>query len=147
MALVHFNTWSNADSLQHYLNRLLDDVVTPLSVEDWDIPSFVPGIELYDNADAIVLNIELPGMQPDDIDIEVTAETVSIKGTRQPEHQSEDKKAMRSEFRYGSFSRLIKLPSRVKNVDVIADYRDGILHLTLPKTDAEKNRVVKVSVA
>ncbi len=52
----------------------------------------------------------------------------------------------RSEFRYGAFQRVISLPTRVQNDQVKADYKDGILHLHLPKAEAEKNQVVKVNI-
>ncbi|MEM7769384.1 MAG: Hsp20/alpha crystallin family protein [Cyanobacteria bacterium P01_E01_bin.6] len=147
MTLVHFNSWSNIDSLQHQLNRLLDDVIMPMSLDGLDTISTVPSIELHETDDAILLQVELPGIQLDDIDIEVTEDTVSVKGRRQANDNAGDQKATRSEFRYGTFSRVITLPSRVKNTDVRAEYRNGIVHLTLPKTDAEKHRVVKVNVS
>jgi HSP20 family protein len=140
------------DSIQHQLNRLLEDVVTPLSSddfssEDWDTVAFVPAIELYETADDIVLCVELPGLTAEDIDIEATVNTVVIKGARQSPESHEAQSPKRSEFRYGSFSRLVNLPKRVKNSEVSADYQNGILKLTLPKADDEKNRVVKVSLS
>ncbi len=146
MALVHFNSWSNIDELQHHLNRLLDDVVVPMTGNDTNGITFTPASELYDRDDALVLLIELPGIHPDQLDIEVTEDTVSIQGDRTPVMNHEETKPIRSEFRYGAFRRVFKLPTRVKNTAAKADYKDGILHLTLPKTDAEKNRVVKVSI-
>jgi HSP20 family protein len=147
MALVHFNSWSNIDALQHQLNRLLDDVVIPMTGDDIDGGTFSPATELYDREDALVLLIELPGIQPDELDIEVTEDTVLIKGDRTPVMNHEETKPIRTEFRYGTFRRMFKLPTRVKNTAAKAEYKNGILHLTLPKTDAEKNRVVKVNIA
>jgi HSP20 family protein len=62
------------------------------------------------------------------------------------ETKSEDKGITRSEFRYGSFRRVIPLPARVQNNSVEAEYKNGVLHLNLPKAEAEKNRVVKVQL-
>jgi len=62
------------------------------------------------------------------------------------ETKSQNKGMTRSEFRYGSFRRVIPLPARVKNDSVEAEYKNGVLNLTLPKAEAEKNRVVKVQL-
>lgn len=146
MALVHFNSWSNIDALQHQLNRLLDDVVIPMAGNDGDGITFFPAADVHATEDALIVLVELPGIQPDALEIEVTEDTVSIKGDRTPILNQEETQPIRSEFRYGAFRRVFKLPTRVKNTAAKADYKDGILHLTLPKIDAEKNRVVKVRI-
>jgi HSP20 family protein len=78
--------------------------------------------------------------------VEVTPETVSITGERKSETTTEREGYTRSEFRYGKFQRVIPLPSTVKNQEVKAEYKDGILRLNLPKTEAEKQRAVKVNL-
>ena len=75
-------------------------------------------------------------------DIQVMADRVAIAGER----KSEINEKTRSEFRYGKFQRVIPLPVRIQNTNVTADYKDGILNLTLPKSEEEKNKVVKVSL-
>ena len=85
-------------------------------------------------------------MQPGDIDIEATAKSISIKGDRKPKVQTESADKTHSEFRYGSFERVISLPARIQNTKVKAEYQDGILHLTLPKAEEEKNKVVKINL-
>ncbi len=86
-------------------------------------------------------------MSAKDLDIQVTADRVSISGERKEESKSEDKGVTRSEFRYGKFQRVIPLPVRIQNTNVTADYKDGILNLTLPKAEEEKNKVVKILLA
>jgi HSP20 family protein len=85
-------------------------------------------------------------MEAKDLDVHVTAEAVSISGERQSEIQSEEKGVTRSEFRYGQFRRVIPLPTPIQNDKVKADYKNGILSLTLPKVEAEKTKVVKVNI-
>jgi HSP20 family protein len=85
-------------------------------------------------------------MEAKDLDVQVTENTVAIRGERKSETKSEDKGVTRSEFHYGKFQRIIPLPARVQNTNVKAEYKDGILTLTLPKTEAEKNKVVKVNL-
>ncbi|MGK7943666.1 MAG: Hsp20/alpha crystallin family protein [Microcystaceae cyanobacterium] len=129
------------------MNRLFDDSV--LSQWDWkelEGLSFTPAAEISETEDAVLLKLEVPGMKAKDLDIQVSKDTVSVTGERKVENHSEDKGATRSEFRYGKFQRIISLPALVQNTNVKAEYKDGILHLTLPKAEAEKNKVVKVNL-
>ena len=146
MAIVRYNPWQEMSSLQRQLNRLFDDALTPESWNDFGNWSSFPSAEITDHDDAFHLKLEVPGMSAKDIDIQVMADRVAIAGERKSETKSESNGNTRSEFRYGKFQRVIPLPARIKNTDVTAEYRDGILNLTLPKSEAEKNKVVKVNL-
>jgi HSP20 family protein len=168
MAIVRYNPWSEMNSLQRQLNRMFDDVLTPATLADFGNFSKVPAAELTENEENLVLKLEVPGMQPADLNIEATAKSISISGERKSETQAEDSgktrlsegvyhkgisegvsfrtTSFRTEFRYGSFQRVIPLPVRIQNTEVKAEYKNGILHLTLPKAEAEKNKVVKVNL-
>merc|ERR1711996_185216 len=93
---------------------------------------FTPAVEMQQNQNGIDLKLEIPGMEAKDLDIQVTAEGVAIKGERRQETQTEEQKMTRSEFRYGTFQRVISLPVKVQNDQVKANYKEGILHLHLP---------------
>ena len=146
MALVRYNPWQEMNYLQRQLNRLFDDALTPANWDDFGNLSKVPAAELTETDDALHLKLEVPGMEAKDLDIQVMADRVAISGERKSETKSEENGRTRSEFRYGKFSRLIPLPARIQNTNVTADYKDGILNLTLPKSEEEKNKVVKVSL-
>ena len=141
MTIVRYNPWTEMNSLQRQLNRMLDDALTPANAANY---SKVPAAELTVNDEDLVLKLELPGINPADLDIEATAKSISVSGERKS--NSEAKGETRSEFRYGSFQRVIPLPAKIQNTEVKAEYKDGILHLTLPKAEAEKNKVVKVNL-
>jgi HSP20 family protein len=130
--LVTWNPWQELNALQNQLDR---DFVK------------VPAAELRVDESAVYLRLELPGIQAKDLDIQVTEKAVSITASRKAERKNEENGTFKSEFHYGKFHRVIPLPARVQNTNVTADYKDGILNLTLPKTEAEKNKVVKVSLA
>ncbi|GAA6621298.1 hypothetical protein NUACC26_071180 [Scytonema sp. NUACC26] len=106
----------------------------------------VPAVELHETEDAIHLKVEIPGMEAKDLDVQVTENTVSISGERRSETKIEEKGVTRSEFHYGKIKRVIPLPTRIQNNNVTAEYKDGILNLTLLKTEQEKNKVVKVNL-
>jgi HSP20 family protein len=161
MALARYNPWHEMNSLQRQLNHLFDDALTSDSWGDFGNLTKVPAAELTETDDAVHLKLEIPGMEAKDLDIQVMADRVSISGERKSEtktEENEDETAevssaaryvrgkTRSEFRYGKFSRVIPLPVRIQNTNVNANYKDGILNLTLPKSEEEKNKVVKVSL-
>ncbi len=146
MALVRFQPLREIDELQREMNRLFDGALQPSNRGNGVGLSFSPAAEMEEAEDGYHLKIEVPGMEPGDINIEVTAEAVSISGERKTERRSEENGMARTEFRYGKFQRVIPLPGRIDNQNVAAEYKNGVLHLTLPKAEEEKNKVVKVSV-
>ena len=145
MAIVRYNPWTEMNSLQRQLNRMFDDALTPASRADFGNFSKVPAAELTETDESLVLKLEVPGMNPADIDVEATAKSISISGERKSEATEETEGKTRTEFRYGSFQRVIPLPARIQNTEVKAEYKNGILHLTLPKAEAEKTKWLKLT--
>jgi HSP20 family protein len=146
MALVRYNPWQEMNSLQRQLNHLFDDALTSDNWGDFGNLAKVPAAELTETDDAVHLKLEVPGMEAKDLDVQVMVDRVAIAGERKSETKTEEDGRTRSEFRYGKFSRVIPLPVRIQNTNVTADYKDGILNLTLPKSEEEKNKVVKVNL-
>ena len=146
MALVRWQPFQEMEALQREMNRLFDDVMTPATPRDGVGVAFVPAAELDETADSYQLNLEVPGREPNDINVEVTAEAVSIRGERKVEKHTESKGVSRTEFRYGKFQRVIPLPGRINNQNVSAEYKNGVLQLSLPKAEEEKSKVVKVNI-
>ncbi|MDZ7968044.1 MAG: Hsp20/alpha crystallin family protein [Nostoc sp. DedSLP03] len=145
MVLVRYNPWQELNALERHINGLLGDTKVPSArLEKAFIK--VPAAELHETDDAIHLKLELPGLSAKDLDIQVTQDAVHISGERKSETKTQDKGITKSEFYYGKFQRVIPLSARVQNTNVTADYKDGILNLTLPKTEQEKNKVVKVNL-
>lgn len=135
MAITRYNPWAEMNALQNQLDRVFEDV---------QAPAFrTPAAELTETKDALNLRLELPGMSPEDVDIEVTANAVKVVAERKAEHREDT----RSEFYYGKYQRVIPLKARIQNTNVTAEYKDGILNLTLPLAEEEKNKVVKVSLS
>ncbi|MBF2008247.1 MAG: Hsp20/alpha crystallin family protein [Chlorogloeopsis fritschii C42_A2020_084] len=145
MALVRWEPLREIETLHRDMNRLFDRLLSSDGGEGVRL-SFVPAAEMKETDDAVHLKLEVPGLEPKDINVEVTAESVSISGERKSETRIEDNGITRSEFRYGRFERVIPLPSRIQNDKVYAEYKNGILSLTLPKAEDEKHKVVKVNI-
>jgi HSP20 family protein len=144
MALIRWEPFREINTLQREMNRLFDDFMVPTTRENGF--SFAPAAEIEETPEAVHLKLELPGMEAKDLDVQVTADSVSISGERKTESRTEEKGVVRSEFRYGKFQRIIPLPVRINNQNVNAEYKDGILTLTLPKVEEEKQKVVKVNL-
>jgi len=147
MALIRWEPFREVESLQKEMNRLLDRIV-PTDVGNGEKVglSFIPAAEMTETPEAVQLKLEIPGMEAKDLNLEVTADSLTINGERKSEIKTEEEGFTRTEFRYGKFHRVIPLPVRVDNNNVTAEYKDGILNLTLPKAEEEKNKVVKVSI-
>jgi HSP20 family protein len=134
MVLVRYNPWAEFNTIQRQIDNLFEDL---------QAPTFrTPAAELNETDNALHLKLELPGVDAKDVDIEVTTNAVKVVAERKTEH----KEGTRSEFYYGKFQRVIPLKTKVQNTNVTAEYKDGILNLTLPKAEEEKNKVVKVNL-
>jgi HSP20 family protein len=145
MALIRWEPFREVESLQREMNRLFDSL-TPSPEGAISGSAFTPAVEMHETPEAVHLRIEVPGLEAKDLNVQVSAEAVAISGERKSETRSEDKGVVRSEFRYGKFQRVIPLPTRIQNDSVVADYKNGVLNLTLPKAEEEKNKVVKVNI-
>jgi HSP20 family protein len=144
MTIVRWQPLREIDALQREMNRLFEGL-TPVT-ENASTNNFMPSVELEEDTEVIHLKLEIPGLEAKDLDIQVTSEAVSISGERKFERSASEKGITRSEFRYGKFQRVIPLPARVQNTSTQAEYKDGILRITLPKAEEEKNKVFKVSL-
>jgi len=145
MTVVRWNPWREIDTLQRQLNNIFEDTRVPSVFLDGGL-SKVPAAEIQETENAIHLKLELPGIEAKDLDVQVTENAVYVSGERKSETKTEEKGVTRSEFHYGKFQRVIPLSARIQNTNVTADYKDGILNLTLPKTEQEKNKVVKLNL-
>ena len=110
----------------------------------WFAPLAVPPIDLSETTDAVQVTMDLPGVKPDEIDIQINNNVLTISGQRQEEKEEKGKTFHRIERRSGSFSRSITLPTSVAQDDIDAQCKDGTLTITMPKTEAAKSHRIKV---
>ncbi|WP_427159602.1 Hsp20/alpha crystallin family protein [Aliinostoc sp. HNIBRCY26] len=133
------------DTLQRQMNRLFERLMPTDGAERMGF-AFIPAAEIEEKEDAIHLKLEVPGLESKDITVEATPDAIVISGERKSETTTEEGGVTRSEFRYGRFQREIPLPCQIQNEKVQAEYKNGILRLTLPKAESERQKVVKVNV-
>jgi HSP20 family protein len=133
------------------MERRFDDMLSwPLLPAVWRrIPTmemgWAPAIDVFEKEDKFVVKAELPGMKEEDIDISVVGDTLTIKGERKAESEVEEEDYYYCERSYGSFSRSIAIPSNVDAKKIEANYNDGVLEVSLPKTPEVKPKKISVS--
>jgi HSP20 family protein len=110
----------------------------------WFGAEFNPPCDLSETADAFQVRMDVPGIKPDDITVQVTGDSVRIAGERKEEKEEKEKTYHRIERRSGSFCQTLRLPGAVNEEKVQADFHDGVLTVTLPKSEATRTRTVKV---
>ena len=143
MRIVRWQPLQEMETLRRQMDRMFEELaqVNRESGGNW-----TPAIELHDNENNLTLRAEIPGVEGKDLDIQVTRETVSISGEHRYEKQSEENGFYHSELRYGKFQRTVQLPVPIQNDKVEAEFKNGILSLTLPKAEELQKKVVKVNV-
>lgn len=140
MTLTRWNPWQEMETVRRQMDQLFTEL-TPAREATW-----TPAIELSTNETEFILRAQLPGIDAKDLDVQVGQKAVAIAGEHKFENKTEENGYFRSEFRYGKFHRVIPLPAEVQNDQVKADFKDGILTLTLPRVQAVKPSVVKVNL-
>jgi HSP20 family protein len=106
----------------------------------------VPTVDVYEEKDDIVVKAELPGMDKDNIEVNLTDHTLTIKGEKKKEEEVKEENYHRSERSYGTFLRTLELPKDVHADKVKASFKNGILEVRIPKTEGAKAKEIKVKV-
>ncbi len=135
------------DQVRSEMDRLLNGVVGPVprvSASHWATPKSFPPINLWEDADAVYAEAELPGVEADSIDISVLGTELTVGGERKS-NTEEGVSYLRQERARGAFRRTVRLPVEVDADAVSANMKDGVLTIRLPKHEATKPRKIKVS--
>ena len=103
-----------------------------------------PAVNIWTTQDGQIISAEMPGVHPEDIDIDVTGDALSISGIRLPDEVSKEARYHRRERNYGSFSRTIQLPFMVDTNKVEASFKNGVLLISLPRAEADRPRKITV---
>jgi HSP20 family protein len=126
--------------------RLFEDAVTRLMSEPSTGRPWAPAVDILETEDAITLKADVPDVKIEDLDIRVENNTLTLKGHRKFEKDEKVKGFHRIERSYGDFVRTFALPNTVDSERVAADYKNGVLAISLPKKEAAKPKQIKVAV-
>jgi len=148
MAIVRWEPFSDLVTAQRAFDRLFRGAISPAAGEgEVSTRTWAPPVDIYENGDHLVLKAELPGINPDDVEVRVEDNTLYLKGERKFETEVKEQNYHRVERTYGTFARSFSLPNSVDSEKVAASYKDGVLTLTLPKKEEAKPKTIKISVS
>ena len=149
MAIVRWQPFSTLAAEREF-DRLFRDSFTTFGGEREAEPStrpWAPAVDIYETENSIVLKAELPGIDPKDVEVRVEDNTLYLKGERKFEKETKDENYHRVERSYGSFARSFSLPNSIDADKVVAEYKDGVLNLTLPKREEAKPKTIRINVS
>ena len=144
MNLVTYDPFRELRSLQDDVNRLFSSSFNRSGDNELMRGAWSPSVDIYENKDHIVLEAELPGMSREDFDLSVENNVITLRGERHFEKKEDTDNYHRVERAYGSFLRSFTLPNTVSAEGANADYRNGVLRVTLPKREETKARRIEV---
>ncbi len=144
--ITRWDPFRELAQLQHRVNRVFQETSQAGQEEGIATSSFVPPVDIYENEQSIVLKLEVPGVEQNDLDIRIEDQTITIRGERKFEKEVKEENFHRVERRYGSFQRSFTLPNTVNTENVSADYDKGVLKVTLAKRAEAKPKQIKVNV-
>jgi HSP20 family protein len=144
MAITRWDPFRDVMALQNRVNSLFRDFN-----EGGDnlTASFVPPVDIYEDAEKVTLKLEVPGVEQKDLDVRVENNTLTVKGERRFEKEEKEENFHRIERRYGSFQRSFSLPTTVDAENVQASYNAGVLKVELKKKAEAQPKQIKVNVA
>ena len=143
--LSRFEPFRGVSSLQDQINRLFNETFDRPSGEA-NLTTWAPPVDIYETEHELVVKADLPDVKPEDLDIRVENNILTIRGQRRFEKKVNEDNYLRVERAYGSFSRSFSLANTVNTEAIKADYKDGVLSLSVPKREEAKPKQIKVNV-
>jgi HSP20 family protein len=152
MQIVRFEPFRDLLGLQDRMSRLFDESYRATQRDASEeqrtaTPSWAPAVDIYEQGTDIVLKAELPGVDPKDVDIRLENNVLNLRGQRRQEGEVKRESYHRVERSYGTFSRSFTLPTVVDQAAIKAEFKDGLLQVTLPKREEAKAKQIQINVA
>jgi len=150
MALVRFDPFRDLRTVQDRIDRLFNEAVTARrtgEIEEEPLrASWLPAVDVHENEHEITLRAELPGMTEDDIELTIDKGRLTVQGEKRLEKEDTDGEDRRIESSYGSFYRSFPLPDTVDQDNINASFKNGVLYVTLAKTEAAKPKRIELKI-
>lgn len=135
--------WREMDRWQREMGRLFDE----FSPRRLRVAPAYPALNVWSNDVALLVTAELPGVSTEDIEVSVVGETLTLSGVRKPDELKNGARYHRQERGYGRFSRTLQLPFPVKVEDIEASFKNGALHIYMPRAEEDRPRKIAVKTA
>jgi HSP20 family protein len=145
MSLVRWNPFGDMSLLQNQMNRLFDTALQGWPGESNGTTSWIPAADIYESDDELVVNLDLPGVDPKTVDVRMENRVLSIRGERQFDEKLNKENFHRVERSYGPFARSFTLSTPVNPDRIRADFKAGVLSITLPKAESAKPKRIQIA--
>jgi len=142
--------WKNQEmsrlkrDMDRLLSRFFDDFAVPVFIRPFKEGPF---IDLSESRDRLILHAEIPGATPEDLDISISGDILTVKGETKQDLVTEEEGHRSTEREHGYFSHTIQLPCKVRIHEVKATYKDGLLVIDMPKSEPEPSREIKIKIS
>ena len=148
MSMMRWKPIPSLTSIREEMNRLFDDFFAgwPEKRRGLLEGEWAPSVNVAETDENIIVTAELPGVKQDDVDITVADGVLTLKGEKKEEKEVKEKNYHRIERSYGSFQRSVSLPTGVQADKAKATYKDGVLQVTIPKTEEAKPKQIRINV-
>ncbi len=143
--LTRFEPFRGVSTLQDQINRLFNGALDRTS-DEANLTAWAPAVDIYETEHELVVKADIPEIKPEDLDIRVENNILTIRGERKFEKKVNEDSYLRVERSYGSFSRSFSLANTVNAEAIKADYKNGVLTLSIPKREEAKPKQIKVNV-
>ena len=145
-AMMNRDPWSELFDLQTSINQLFDRSFGQSSQTSAALNTWTPAVDVYEDENAFLIKIDLPELSKEDVKVNLNENVLSLTGERRFEHEDKRDGYHRVERRYGQFYRSFTLPPNVNSEAINAEFRDGVLRLTLPKREEAKPKQIEVKI-
>jgi HSP20 family protein len=146
-AVCHVDSPRSFGALQAQMNRVFDQAFrNHAQSDDSSVAAWAPAVDIYETENELVLKADIPDLNEKDLDVQVENNVLTIRGERRFEQQVKEESYLRVERSYGAFMRSFALPNTVSTESIRADYKNGVLTVTLPKRAESKPKQVKITV-
>lgn len=142
--ITRWQPYSGLGSLQRELNRLFNEPFPGQAEMEAFKPGWNPAVDIREDAEGYYIEADLPGMKKDDVKVNVDRNTLTLSGERKFEKDEKKNGYHRVERAYGSFQRSFSLPTAADLTKVVAEYKDGVLRVRVPKSEQERPRQIDV---
>ena len=145
MAIIRWDPFRDLVTLREKMNRLFEEAYSTRGEErNLVSSSWTPSVDIYETEQQLVLTVEVPGIEDKNIEIKIEDNTLTLKGERKFEKETEEENYHRIERAYGSFYRSFSLPPHINQDKIEAEHEHGVLKITMPKKHEAKPRTIKV---
>lgn len=146
MSVIKYDPFRELRSLQDEMNRLfMTNLPRSVAQEDLASGGWSPNVDIYESENEIILEAELPGLSREDFEVSIENNVITLRGNREFNKREEGDNYHRVERAYGAFTRSFSLPRSISAESTTADFRNGVLKVSLPKREEAKSRKIEVT--